>query len=165
MIAILWMLWRIRSSKTKKVRKIPVRPEVAKLTRKLLKSAPLASGKPIFRNPQGNPWKKSTGVKYFLRLKRELEWVGDDLRSQYSCYSCRHTFAHRMLSGYWNDGVGCSIEVLAELMGDTPKTAFDHYGREWGRHYQEPLWAAIGESQEAVTTSELNKRRKRGISL
>ena len=139
------MLWRIRSSKTKKVRKIPVRPEVAKLTRKLLKSAPLASGMPIFRNPQGNPWKKSTGVKYFLGLKRELEWAGDDPRSRYSCYSCRHTFAHRMLSGYWNDGVGCSIEVLAELMGDTPKTAFDHYGREWGRHYQEPLWAAIGE--------------------
>ena len=137
------MLWRIRSSKTKKVRKIPVRPEVAKLTRKLLKAAPPASGKPIFRNPQGNPWKKSTGVKYFLRLKRELEWAGDDPRSRYSCYSCRHTFAHRMLSGYWNDGVGCSIEVLAELMGDTPKTAFDHYGREWGRHYQEPLWAAI----------------------
>ncbi len=33
--------------------------------------------------------------------------------------------------------------VLAELMGDTPKVAFDHYGREWGQHYQEPLWAAI----------------------
>jgi hypothetical protein len=39
---------------------------------------------------------------------------------------------------------GCSIEVLAELIGDTPKVAFDHYGREWGQHYQEPLWAAIG---------------------
>ena len=158
------MLWRIRSSKTKKVRKIPVRPEVAKLTRKLLKSTPSASGKPIFRNPQDNPWKKSTGVKYFLKLKRELHWAGDDPRSRYSCYSCRHTFAHRMLSGYWNDGVGCSIEVLAELMGDTPKTAYDHYGREWGRHYQEPLWAAIGEQQEVVAAGELKSRRKRGIS-
>jgi hypothetical protein len=49
-----------------------------------------------------------------------------------------------MLSGYWNGGVGCSIETLAELIGDTPKVAFDHYGREWGQHYQEPLWAAIG---------------------
>ena len=36
------------------------------------------------------------------------------------------------------------IETLAELIGDTPKVAFDHYGREWGQHYQEPLWAAIG---------------------
>jgi hypothetical protein len=49
-----------------------------------------------------------------------------------------------MLSGYWNGGVGCSVEVLAELIGDTPKVAFDHYGREWGQHYQKPLWAAIG---------------------
>ena len=22
--------------------------------------------------------------------------------------------------------------------------AFDHYGKEWGQHYQEPLWAALG---------------------
>jgi hypothetical protein len=49
-----------------------------------------------------------------------------------------------MLSGYWNQNVGCSIETLAELMGDTPKVAFDHYGKEWGQHYQDPLWAAIG---------------------
>lgn len=138
------MLWRVRSSKTKKVRKIPVRPEVAKLTRRLLKTAPVAGGLPIFRNPEGNPWKKVTGVRYFLRLKLKLGWTGDDVRAAYSTYSCRHTFAHRMLSGYWNGGVGCSIEVLAELMGDTPKTAFDHYGKEWGRHYQEPLWAALG---------------------
>ncbi len=63
---------------------------------------------------------------------------------KYSSYSCRHTFAHRMLSGFWNGGKGCSIETLAELIGDTPKVAFDHYGREWGQHYQDPLWAAIG---------------------
>ena len=49
-----------------------------------------------------------------------------------------------MLSGYWNGGAGCSIETLAELLGDTPKVAFDHYGKEWGQHYQEPLWAALG---------------------
>ena len=49
-----------------------------------------------------------------------------------------------MLSGYWNDGAGCSVETLAELMGDTPKVAFDHYGKEWGQHYQDPLWAALG---------------------
>jgi hypothetical protein len=50
-----------------------------------------------------------------------------------------------MLSGYWTNGVGCSIETLAELIGDTPKVAFEHYGREWGQHYQDPLWNAIGE--------------------
>ena len=57
-----------------------------------------------------------------------------------------------MLSGYWNDGVGCSIETLAELIGDTPKVAFDHYGREWGQHYQDPLWAAIGGGVVAADT-------------
>ena len=140
------MMWRVYSSKTKKTRRIPVRPEVAKLTRKLLKTAPTADA-PIFRNPQGNPWKKVTGVHRFLKLKRELGWIAPDSRARYSTYSCRHTFAHRMLSGYWNGGVGCSIEVLAELIGDTPKVAFDHYGREWGQHYHEPLWAALGQGR------------------
>jgi hypothetical protein len=49
-----------------------------------------------------------------------------------------------MLSGFWNGGRGCSIETLAELIGDTPKVAFDQYGREWRQHYQDPFWAAIG---------------------
>jgi hypothetical protein len=82
-----------------------------------------------------------------MNLRKKLGWDKDPVRGRYSCYSCRHTFAHRMLSGYWNGGVGCSVETLAELIGDTPKVAFDHYGREWGQHYQEPLWAALGVPQ------------------
>lgn len=138
------MMWRVYSSKTKKTRKIPVRAEVAQLTRKLLKAAPRGSGLPLFRNTKGKAWKRMNGVARFLMLKRKLGWNHDPVKSKYSCYTCRHTFAHRMLSGYWNGGTGCSIETLAELMGDTPKVAFDHYGREWGQHYQNPLWAAIG---------------------
>lgn len=138
------MMWRVYSSKTKKTRKIPVRPEVAKLAHKLMETAPRGSGKALFRNPQGNPWKKPTGVHRFLAIKRKLGWDKDAIKKKYSSYSCRHTFAHRMLSGYWNNGAGCSIETLAELIGDTPKVAFDHYGKEWGQHYQDPLWAAIG---------------------
>lgn len=141
------MMWRVYCSKTKKTRKIPVRAEVAELTRKQMKSAPKGSGKPLFRNRNGDMWQKVTGVARFLSLKRKLRWDKDSVRSRYSCYSCRHTFAHRMLSGYWNGGQGCSIETLAELIGDTPKVAFDHYGREWGQHYQDPLWAAIGVAQ------------------
>ena len=137
------MLWRVYSSKTKKTRKIPVRPEVAELTRQRLLTAPRGSGLPLFANPQGNPWKKVTCVARFVAIRRTLAWNNDPARKRYSTYVCRHTFAHRMLSGFWNGGTGCSIEVLAELMGDTPKVAFDHYGREWGQHYQEPLWAAI----------------------
>jgi hypothetical protein len=71
-----------------------------------------------------------------------------------------------MLSGYWNDGVGCSIETLAELIGDTPKVAFDHYGKHWSQHYQDPLWAAIGEQDEPVvskraSTAAVAVRKKR----
>ena len=138
------MMWRVFSSKTKKTRKIPVVKTVANLTRRLLKTCPADGITPIFRNAQGRPWKKVTGVHRFLAIKRDLGWNEDPVRKRYSTYVCRHTFAHRMLAGYWTHGVGCSIEVLAELMGDTPKVCFDHYGKEWGQHYQDPLWAAIG---------------------
>jgi hypothetical protein len=66
-----------------------------------------------------------------------------------------------MLSGYWNDGRGCSIETLAELIGDTPKVAFDHYGKEWGQHYQEPLWAAIGVGAKAKSSQPVTSRLRR----
>jgi integrase len=142
------MMWRVDSSKNKKTRKIPVRPEVAALTRGLMKTAPRGSRIPLFRNTKGRAWKRMTGVVRFLMIKKKLGWEADPVKTQYSCYTCRHTFAHRMLSGYWTGGVGCSIETLAELMGDTPKVAFDHYGKEWGQHYQDPLWAAIGEGSK-----------------
>jgi len=160
-------MWRVYSTKTKKTRKIPVRPEVAELTRRLMKTAPRGAGLPLFRNTKGKPWKRMTGVVRFLTVKKKLGWDTDPVKSKYSCYTCRHTFAHRMLSGYWTGGVGCSIETLAELIGDTPKVAFDHYGKEWGQHYQDPLWAAIGckqqrrsepAGQEATSPAEAKSR-------
>ncbi|MFO1045242.1 MAG: tyrosine-type recombinase/integrase [Planctomycetaceae bacterium] len=140
------MMWRVFSSKTKKTRKIPIQQKVAERARKLLANTSSDADAVVFRNPLGRPWKKVTGVHRFLTIKRNLGWDNDPVRKRYSSYICRHTFAHRMLAGYWNGGRGCSIEVLAELMGDTPKVAFDHYGKEWGQHYQDPLWAAIGAS-------------------
>lgn len=156
------MMWRVYSTKTKKTRKIPVRPEVAELTRKLMKTAPRSSGVPLFRTVRGKPWERMNGVVRFLELKKKLGWDKDSAKKNLSCYSCRHTFAHRMLSGYWNGGAGCTIETLAELIGDTPKVAFDHYGKEWGQHYQEPLWAAVGvgrSSDDRGRTSGPQKRR------
>jgi len=153
------MMWRVYSSKTKKTRKIPVRPEVAELTRKLMKTAPKGSGLPLLRNTKGRPWKPGTGVVRFITIKKKLEWDKDSVKTKYSCYTSRHTFAHRMLSGYWTNGDGCSIETLAELIGDTPKVAFDHYGKEWGQHYQDPLWSAIGED-----TKPSGKGRKKTSS-
>jgi integrase len=152
------MLWRVYSSKTKKTRKIPVRADVAELTRRLMKEAPRGSGKPLLRNTKGQPWKRMTGVVRFLAIKKKLGWDADPVRSKYSCYTCRHTFAHRMLSGYWNGGVGCSIETLAELIGDTPKVAFDHYGKEWGQHYQDPLWRAIGVKNKLAPVTASRKQ-------
>lgn len=154
-------MWRVYASKTQKTRKIPVRPEVAKLARELMKTAPRGSGLPIFRNTQGNPWKRMTGVVRFIALREKLGWDQHPVRGKYSCYTARHTFAHRMLSGFWNEGAGCSIETLAELMGDTPKVAFDHYGKEWGQHYQDPLWKAIGEPGGSSETTA-RKRAKSG---
>jgi integrase len=155
------MMWRVFSSKTKKARKIPVLPEVAKLTRKLMTDAPQGSGILLFRNPAGNPWKKVTGVARFLGIKKKLGWDKHATRKLYSSYTCRHTFVHRMLSGYWSAGVGCSIEVLAELIGDTPKVAYDHYGKEWGQYYQEPLWSAVGLGQEAVKPTQRAATRRK----
>ena len=109
-----------------------------------MKSAPVGSGKPLFRNARDGQWTRVAGVARYVTLRHALGWDRDPIKKRYSCYTCRHTFAHRMLSGYWNKGQGCSIETLAELMGDTPKVVFDHYGREWGQHFQDPLWAAVG---------------------
>ena len=156
------MMWKVYSSKTKKTRKVPVLPQVAELTRKLIKTAPHGSGTPLFRNPAGNPWKKVTGVSRMLKIKRDLGWDEHPTRKKYSSYTCRHTFAHRMLSGYWNGGVGCSIEVLAELIGDTPKVAFDHYGKEWGQYYQEPLWAAVGLGPPGQAPEKARKAARSG---
>jgi hypothetical protein len=117
------------------------------------------SGKPLFRNTKDKPWKGSNGVVRFIAIKRKLGWNLNPVKRNYSCYTCRHTFAHRMLSGYWNGGAGCSIETLAELIGDTPKVAFDHYGREWGQHYQEPLWAALGVGPNVASGAALKPVR------
>jgi hypothetical protein len=70
------------------------------------------------------------GALHVAELKKKLHWDQDPSKAKYSAYTCRHTFARRMLSGYWNNGVGCSIETLAELIGDTPKVAFDNGFRE-----------------------------------
>lgn len=155
------MMWRVYSTKTKKTRKIPVRPEIGELTHKLMKTAPRGSGVPLFRNSRGKAWQRMTGVVRFINLRKKLGWDKDPVRKKFSCYSCRHTFAHRMLSGYWNGGAGCSIETLAELIGDTPKVAFDHYGKEWGQHYQEPLWTAVGMPRTANGIATTHSREAR----
>ena len=36
-------------------------------------------------------------------------------------------------------------------IGDTPKVAFYHYGKEWGHHYQDPLWRAPTRQPRPIT--------------
>jgi len=155
------MMWRVYSSKTKKTRKIPIQKPVADLVTKLTATAPRGSGKPLFRNTKGEPWKRMTGVVRFIALKKKLGWDQHPIRKKYSCYTCRHTFVHRMLSGFWNGGVGCSIETLAELIGDTPAVAYQSYGKEWALSYQEPLWAAIGVGKAKSESKKSNGKRSR----
>ena len=37
------------------------------------------------------------------------------------------------------------------MIGDTPKVAYDHYGKEWSKSYAEPLWVAIGVGAQTKT--------------
>ena len=76
------MMWRVYSSKTKKTRKIPVRPEVAELTRKLMKTAPRGSGLPLFRNTKASPG-SGYGVVRFLGIKKKLGWDKDPVKGKY----------------------------------------------------------------------------------
>jgi hypothetical protein len=71
------MMWRVYSSKNKRTRKISVRPEIADLTRELIKTAPKGSGKPIFRNTKVTPWKATNGVVRFIAIKKKLTWDSD----------------------------------------------------------------------------------------
>ena len=81
------MIWRVYSSKTRKTRKIPVRAEVAELTRRLMETASKGSGVPLFRNPQGRGWKKVTAVARFRRIREKLDWNDDPVKKAYSCYA------------------------------------------------------------------------------
>ena len=83
------------------------------------------------------------GVNQFCALRKKMGWNDDSVRKEYSLYTGRHTFAHRILTGYYT-GQPCTIETLAALMGNTPKVCYDHYAKHWDQHYSDPLWVAMG---------------------
>ena len=89
------MMWRVHSSKTGKSRKIPVRSEVAELTRELLGKLP--SGRPVFGNRNGDRWRRGAGGKHFREVRKSLGWENDPRRRTYSCYTARTP-----------SGIGCS---------------------------------------------------------
>ena len=138
------MIWRFSpdeqktGSKTKRDRVIYVPAEIAELVRQQVKKYPKGA---IFRNSQGTPWKVTTVKENFSRLRRTLKKNGVTLDKDAVMYSCRHTYAKRMLGGYWT-GEAITLEVLAGLMGNTPQVCYDHYAK-WCESYNTPLFRAI----------------------
>jgi hypothetical protein len=53
-------------------------------------------------------------------------------------YSTRHTYAKRILQGYWS-GKPTNIETLARLMGNSPAICRAHY-LQWDETSTEFLW-------------------------
>lgn len=128
------------AKKTGKDRRIMLCDEMETITRRLMLTAPKGSGITLYRTKRGRAWKRCNCVNQFLELKKKLE-----LPSDRCMYTCRHTFAKRTLSGYYT-GKPVTIEVLAGLMGNTPKICWDHYA-VWADQYNDPLWAALGKEK------------------
>lgn len=93
---------------------------------------------PIFRNISGKPWTRENLGERFRFVRNRLAKQGVKFDNDCVMYSCRHTYAKRILQGYWSDKP-TNIETLAKLMGNTPEVCRDHYLR-WCDHYLEPLW-------------------------
>jgi hypothetical protein len=133
------------AKKTGKDRRIMLCDEMETITRRLMLTAPTGSGIPLVRTTHGRQWKRCNGVQHFCELKKKLKLPDDRVT-----YTCRHTFAKRTLSGYYT-GHPVSIEVLAGLMGNTPKVCWDHYA-QWADDYNDPLWAALGKTKKQTAS-------------
>lgn len=62
------MMRRVLSSETKETRQKPVHRDMAKLTTRLMATAPRGSGKPLFRNSQEKPSPPTAGVARFIAI-------------------------------------------------------------------------------------------------
>jgi len=109
--------------------------EIIDIVRKQMAEHP--SG-PIFRNSQGGRWTRELLGEKFRKLKRRLAKKGVKFDDDCCMYSCRHTYAKRVLQGYWS-GKPTNIETLARLMGNSPDVCHTHY-LLWSDSYSEPLW-------------------------
>jgi integrase len=101
--------WVIQDHKTRSKTGRPLvvylPPTLQEITRKLMRAHPTG---PLFRNEQGNPWKKDTVSQKFRRLRDRL-----GLPKEIVSYSYRHTFATEALL---ND---VPIHTVSELLGHT----------------------------------------------
>lgn len=133
------MEWHFSTEEAKnhKTRIILVAPEIAEIVRRLIQENGPGF---VFRNTHDEPWTGRTLRLAFLRLRKRLAKRGIQLDSDAVLYTTRHTFAKRMLAGYWGHRV--TLLDLADLMGDTRQTVIDHYTK-WDDTAKARLWAGI----------------------
>ena len=128
------MEWKFNAdeSKTKRQRIIRITDgEVMAFVRAGLKN------EYVFLNQNGEPWTRKMLSQNFRRAKAKLK---DPLDDDACMYSCRHTYAKRVLEGFWT-GRPASINSLARLMGNTVKVCIDHY-LLFSEADNEMLWGA-----------------------
>ena len=100
------------------------------------------------RRQRGSAWHwKQTDRWYYTppgTKKRVplMDKEGKRIHGEENRQAAELALARLRLAGQWRP--------TAELIGDTPKVAFDHYGREWSQYFQEPLWIAIGAPVKGV---------------
>ena len=128
--------------KTGKDRLIYLFPAAEEIIRPLMEKHPKGSGRELFRTLRGRAWKRCNGVNAMCAMKKALKWNEDPEKTGLSLYTCRHTFAKRILSGFWT-GQPATIETVAGLLGNTPGVCFKHYAT-WCDEYSQPLWTAVG---------------------
>jgi integrase len=134
------MQWTFQpaESKTKKLRIIRITdPAILEIVCQQMKQ--YRKG-PLFRNTRGRPWTRKNLTDQFRRLKQRLAKEGIELDEDACMYSCRHTYAKRILQGYWT-GKPTNIETLARLMGNSPQICREHY-LQWSEIDNDPLWDA-----------------------
>lgn len=130
------------SRKTGKDRVIYLFPEAERMIEECVTRFPRGSDMPLFLTPKGRTWKRVNGVQHFCNARKSLGWDKDPEKRHLSFYTCRHTFARHVLSGY-RTGQPATLETLAGLMGNTPKICWDHYAN-WCEEYNAPLLRAVG---------------------
>jgi len=106
--------------KTGKARVIYCTADASAMLRRLAAKYPAG---PLFRTKRGNEWGEDNRGDQFANARKRVQAkygedvMGDDI----VMYSCRHTFATRKLAQ------GYSIEIVAELLGNSVKVCLQHY--------------------------------------
>jgi len=145
-----YMLWTLPEhlNKNRKGKRLiyVTNPELIQIVRDRIKRYPTG---PLFRTKTGKQWTGSNLGGEFGRLVEKVRAAGVECgtdakeRKDFVMYACRHTFAKRMLAGFWNDNRGVTLEVLAEAMGNSPRVCQAYYSK-WAKAYTSPILAGLG---------------------